>query len=247
MARISDFFSDMFRHWIGKMTGLMSILLSIAPLMFPDWFLGTQGILHQKSIYWIASAVCFLVASYSAWDEAKSKNDESKARLILNTPSCLNVYDRAKNAHMFFVSIEIGNAGAATAVKNWRGKYLLGDSIENMTGFYLLDSYSISIAGGEEIIFRQPHLIQTILTNVTLGPKDMRCGRLLLSVPGDRSEQVRGCQYKILVECEDFDGNVCSHIYTPHPRLLDVITYYPNEDPPRRSNQSVPMNNPNVV
>ena len=69
MGSIGSFFGDMLRHWVGKMTGAMSLMLSVAPLIYPDWFAGSKGFFHQRAVYWLAGAVCLLVASFAAWSE----------------------------------------------------------------------------------------------------------------------------------------------------------------------------------
>jgi hypothetical protein len=72
------FIHDMFRHWVGKMTGALSIFLAAAPLVTPKFFEGDIGLVHNRWIWWGASALSFLIASRMAWGEQRKKHREAE-------------------------------------------------------------------------------------------------------------------------------------------------------------------------
>ena len=63
----------MFRHWVGKMTGLLSIVLAVMPLVDPGLFSGDSGLWRTRWLWWIAAAFSFFIASRLAWDEQRKK------------------------------------------------------------------------------------------------------------------------------------------------------------------------------
>jgi hypothetical protein len=88
------FFADMFRQWVGRLTGALSLILGVSPLVFPAFFSGDRGLIHTQWAWWIASALAFLVAAYSAWREehkkriaAEQKHEDNKPLLGLETHS----------------------------------------------------------------------------------------------------------------------------------------------------------------
>ena len=70
------FFADMFRHMVGKLTGVLSVVLGLAPVIFPSWFSGDSGILHNRWLWECSGALAFFLASRSAW---KEQHDSAKA------------------------------------------------------------------------------------------------------------------------------------------------------------------------
>ncbi len=88
-----SFFADMFHQWVGGVTGFLSIILGVFPLVFPVFFSGDRGFIHTQWAWWAASALAFLIAAYSAWGkqrtkrvEAENKVAELKKRLEDNRP-----------------------------------------------------------------------------------------------------------------------------------------------------------------
>jgi len=67
------FIRDMYRQWVGAMTASLSIILAVAPLVFPAFFAGDKGLLRNQVTWWVASAIAFLIASRSAWGEERKK------------------------------------------------------------------------------------------------------------------------------------------------------------------------------
>src|SRR5271166_2929807 len=75
------FIGDMFRHWVGKMTGLLSIALAIAPVVAPKFFEGSAGLIHNRWMWWASAAFSFVIASRLAWDQQRHARLEVEAQL----------------------------------------------------------------------------------------------------------------------------------------------------------------------
>lgn len=78
-----DFFDDIFRHAVGKLTGGLSIVLGVFPVAFPSFFIGDQGILHARWLWWAAAAISFLLAAKAAWSEKKLEVETLKRDLLV--------------------------------------------------------------------------------------------------------------------------------------------------------------------
>ena len=100
MDLVRLFVADMFRHWVGKMTGFLSVILGVAPIAFPEWFAGFQGLLHEKSMYWLAAVVCYLVATFIAWKEKNSELESTRNELAIavnkDRPEVIAHYGRTR-------------------------------------------------------------------------------------------------------------------------------------------------------
>lgn len=76
MRPLTDFWlfiGDMFRHWVGAMTSVISVLLGFAPVFWPHFFSGHSGLLHARWAWLTASGLAFLIAAHSAWRQQKGK------------------------------------------------------------------------------------------------------------------------------------------------------------------------------
>jgi hypothetical protein len=69
---IGGFFRDMFRHWVGKVTGGLSLITASTPLALPQLFVGDKGLLFSRVLFLSVSVVAFFCASLSAWVEKKN-------------------------------------------------------------------------------------------------------------------------------------------------------------------------------
>ena len=84
----------MYRHWVGKLTATLSIVLAVGPLIWPDYFTGGSGLIHTQWMWWIASAIAFFIAARVAWGEerrkriaAEQKLEDSRPKLGINSHS----------------------------------------------------------------------------------------------------------------------------------------------------------------
>lgn len=78
---VALFFSDMFRHTVGKLSGSLSILIGLAPIVFPAFFAGDRGLLHARWVFELAAAIAFFLAAHSAWSEQYRKAMDVQQKL----------------------------------------------------------------------------------------------------------------------------------------------------------------------
>jgi hypothetical protein len=49
------------KNWVSSMSGLASVLLAFAPVLFP------QTAIHWKALLWTAAVLCFMFANFWVW------------------------------------------------------------------------------------------------------------------------------------------------------------------------------------
>ena len=196
-----------------------------------------QGTGHTlpSGVYWVVGVAGLAFSFYRAWleqhtevERLRNENDDRKPRLRLKLESTLYVYDKEKDLTVFVLSAFILNAGAPTVVTGWHGKYIVGSSEEDMKGFYFIDAYDITI-GNETITLTNENLIKAQVLTKQLLRGDAKVGRLILTVPGDRRDEVKACKYKIRVECFDFEGTPTLAEFSPDAAPIQGIQMYPGE------------------
>jgi hypothetical protein len=136
------FLADMYRHTVGKMTGVLSIILALAPVLCPDFFSGDRGLLHSKWAWEVAAAISFFFAAHSAWSEQhkarleverKHFDERPQLGLRLIAPSGVENWRSAayaNNQQLVFFSLHHLNGRKATnlhfdPISSHRGGYSL--------------------------------------------------------------------------------------------------------------------------
>jgi hypothetical protein len=71
-----EYFTALFHGWVGKMSGPASIALLFLPLVWPSLF--KDATLVRAT--WVAAALCFVVANYSAWRYERNKYESEVAK-----------------------------------------------------------------------------------------------------------------------------------------------------------------------
>ena len=61
---LRGYFAALFHNWMGKMSGPFSVILLFLPIIFPRFFADSKAL---TTAIWIAAAICFMVANFSAW------------------------------------------------------------------------------------------------------------------------------------------------------------------------------------
>jgi hypothetical protein len=120
---LGKFFADMFRHTVGKLTGGLSILLGIFPVISPSFFAGGQGLLHSRTLWWASAAFAFLFAAKAAWSENYRELEKVKNELLVainkdrpEVTALFSVYSYApKGESDYDYMVEITNRGGSDA------------------------------------------------------------------------------------------------------------------------------------
>jgi hypothetical protein len=96
LREFGHFIGDMFHHWVGQMTGPLSIILAVAPVVTPHFFEGDAGLIHNRWIWWAAAALSFIVASRLAWDQQRHARLEVERQLRMAQEELADRYPRLK-------------------------------------------------------------------------------------------------------------------------------------------------------
>jgi hypothetical protein len=198
-----------------------------------------QGSKSNTWVVWascIAAVVLFLVASFLAWNEehgervsAEKKLTDRNPKLSLNIESTIWVFDKELQRMIFVLSAYLLNTGEPSVAMSWRAKYQMGDDVEDMTGFYLRDDgYKITI-GDEILTLTNDNLLMPQVLTRRLERGEGKLGRIIFSVPRDRSEQIATHQFVITVTCHDFQGTPCFTAYKPSGVPLPSVMMFPGE------------------
>jgi hypothetical protein len=76
-VHFKEYFAAIFHGWVGKMSGLASVILAFLPIVFPGWF-GDSKVLIRTT--WAVAAICFLIANYAAWLAKRNELQREKAK-----------------------------------------------------------------------------------------------------------------------------------------------------------------------
>jgi hypothetical protein len=120
---LGKFFADMFRHTVGQLTGGLSILLGIFPVISPSFFAGDQGLFHSRTLWWASAALAFLFAAKAAWSENYRELEKVKNELLVainkdrpEVTASFNVFSYTpKSETDYNHMVEITNRGGSDA------------------------------------------------------------------------------------------------------------------------------------
>jgi hypothetical protein len=166
--------------------------------------------------------------------------------LKLTLADILHLYDKNLDIMVFVLSAYLINRGEPTIAKDWYAEYEIGDSKEVMKSFYLMSDYAITIRD-ETIVIESKNLIQSqVLTN-RLEKGEAKHGRIIFTLPGNRTDQVKALRFKIRVECSDYADRKTSAMFIPDPTPLNGMKMYPGErltKVVKKSEIDIPPNQP---
>jgi MFS family permease len=196
---LQSYFADMFRHTVGKLTGFLSIALGVAPVIFPDFFGGDRGLLHVRSVWWIASAIAFFLASLAAWREqheellkCQKQIEDRKPKFQLILEAIYRDFNFEKNHTNYMMSGILRNSGSPSVASGWRAVYKRPkEPDEPMSQKYLARPFFIRAEDGE-VSVTNASLLQTRTYTTSLGFGDARSGRIYFTLPGNRLNENRG-------------------------------------------------------
>ena len=81
-AEFGLFFSDIWRHTVGRLSGVLSIVLAILGFALPAFFAGEPGLRHSRWAFELAALLAFILAAYSAWKEQHRQAVEQHQKVV---------------------------------------------------------------------------------------------------------------------------------------------------------------------
>lgn len=162
-------------------------------------------------------AIAALIAIWLDHRRVIAKSRPKPSGLEIGIESLLYQFDSSIDSTVFVASIFLVNTGAPTIAQTWRGRFLVGNSGEDMQGFFIIDKYEFKI-GKDTLTLENKHLIQSHVLTRQIATGDARAGRIIFSVKGNRLAQINSLQFKIEITCQDYLGKVATGLFTPDPK-----------------------------
>jgi len=231
---VKNYLNDIWEPWQSRMSGIVSLSLTVAAT-YSTFFAGQQGITHVKVYLWAAAAVLFVFANYQAYAqkarrvvELERLIAERRPKLILGIGATVYRYEPRFDKTMFFLSAELLNQGEPTVTLAWQAQYTMVAHHEAMQSYYLEDPYTVTV-GNTSLTVENNDLLNVKTQSEQIEKGGHRGGRLLFTLPGDRTSQIKTCQYRIDVICHDYLFTPSSAGYSPSPVPLGGLQYLPTE------------------
>jgi hypothetical protein len=208
------------------MVALMSGIFSLAreALQFID-----PAKYPEKSLFFAClRAACILAFALLWWQEksARMKSEQelnnSKPKFVLGLGNIVWLYQKDRDLTVFFMLASITNSGQPSVALNWRGKYKVGTSIEEMEVFTLRGTYTVDIEK-DKLSLTNDNLINVKTLETPVGKGQFVGGRIVVAIKGDRSEQIRAIRHTIEIECSDYINNKSTATYIPSPIPPDSL------------------------
>ena len=76
------FFSDIWHHTVGRLSGVLSIVLVILGIALPAFFAGEPGLRHSRWAFELAALLALILAAYSAWKEQHRQVVERHQKIV---------------------------------------------------------------------------------------------------------------------------------------------------------------------
>ena len=167
------------------------------------------GYIILAALVFIALTLCGLSSVLGA---GGSRRDRPKFGLTLG--AIVWQYREDKDLTVFYMLASVINRGEPSVTLCWKGTYAIGKSSENMEMFHILDTITIAV-DGEVLSLTNDSLVNLRTSEASIQRGQLVGGRLLFTVPGDRTAQIKSLFYTIEVECQDYLGNISTATYRP--------------------------------
>jgi hypothetical protein len=242
MNTFALFIAALWRKWWALMSCAVFTLLSLWVAM------------ENKSNAWVVSGIAtlavifFLVASFGAWSEEHSKLVLTERKLYELSPefdflvgTMLWKYDEVNGRSLFFPLARILNRGHASITNSWEATYNISGTTEKMVPLWLRGPYRIEI-GHEELTLENSDLLSAKTAEKSIERGSVASGRLLFTLPGNRTQQIQSLQYTMIFTCEDYLGTKYTAIYKPSSEPVAGLITFPHERAVFKPPESIPPN-----
>ncbi len=194
---------------------------------------------HDKAIppfvLIVISVPLFWTGAYVAWRKKREDVSRLNTQLLDRRPNLqlslegiLYVYDQNMDLTVFVVSTYLSNAGEPSIAKGWGAWFIVNDVPEEMVGFNIRGSYRMTM-DNEVLTLTNDSLLQSQVMTHRIERGDAKAGRLIFTVPGDRTAQVNTRQFRIAVQCHDFMDQPTRATFVPDSKPYKGIRSFPGE------------------
>ena len=223
---------------VALMTGAFSLVREVLQFVDPVKY-------PEKSLFFACLRIaCILAFAILWWQESRARAkaerelNASKPQFALGLGDIVWLYRDDRDLTVFFILANIINSGQPSVALNWKGRYRLGNSVEDMQIFTIHGTYDVTV-GHDRISLTNDNLLNVKALEIPIGKGQFLGGRLLLTVKGDRTAQVKALQHRIEVECTDYLGNKSTAVYIPDPRPSETLSIHYSEKVERVVDESI--------
>jgi hypothetical protein len=236
MSSIGAFFRSMFTEWASALTGGLSVPLTVGAFYVSG---------HTQKVCFGGLAV--LLGFYAAYEVfrkeherallAEAKVDNQNPRLSLQIDGATWEHDDAGETRIW-LSVAVGNGGGPSVVKNWSAVYVVGgQELPLMLGY--LGNFGTKIVCGKRYLeLTNSDLLQARTVETPIDRRSQRKGKILFTIPGNRTQELSELRSTLRLSCSDFEGNATSSIYKPTDPE-GAMVFYPHESVKEFSNPRV--------
>lgn len=230
---LKDFLAALASDWVSLMTGIASVVLLILGA-FRDWNR------VPRPLIWTAAALCFFFAAARVWTtehRARIKaeqqlSDITKPDFVFGISQMISRYQKEGNVTVALISAEILNKGAASVTGNWKAHYK-SPTLDGDMDFVTPDREPVMFGGSGPagaVAFYGTKAIQLTTSVNRIERGDRVSGRMLLTIPGNRSDEISSGQATVTISMEDYLGRSYSAEFIGGPGT-ERLKFLPGELP----------------
>jgi hypothetical protein len=208
----------------------MVALMSGGFSLFRELYGLYSGTVPARSMFWSCTLIAFILSAAILWAIEHKSNNSHRPKLILALGDCVWKYEPAAiDKTVFFLLAEILNQGEPSITRAWAATYTCDGITEPMQAFYIHDAFSI-VVGNKTLVVKNADLLNVQTQSGQIERGGHRGGRLLWTLPGNRTEQINSKEIRIDVTCQDYLLKPAKGVYVSSPSgVLSELTFLPNE------------------
>jgi hypothetical protein len=206
------FVLSIWRDWGARMCGPLTIPLTIAAFYVKaDW---------QKALWSLAAIISLIYTSYRVWVNEHKAYVEAEKRIgdlseklisqrpdfLLETGNACGQYDQGAGHTIVYVRVNILNRGADSVALRWKAEYCSGTDRQPARVRNLFSRQSfMPLGNGRNLKITNDDL----MTTKTIKPivrGTVVAGRLLITVPGDKLDDLKTGRGLFIITCVDYLG-----------------------------------------
>jgi len=218
---------------VAIMSGVLSIVREVLHFVDPAKF-------PERSIFFASVRVAFLVAVGVLWWQEKRARivaetllDRSKPHFELSLGQHIWQYRQDLDLTCFYFLTGLLNRGEPSVALSWNARYILNRHPEPMEIFQIASPHTIAI-DDRVVTFTNENLLNVKTLERPVLKGQWIGGRMLLTLPGNRSLQLQAAQFKVELSCSDYAGTTYSAEYVPSGApARTLLTHFAEHVQPR--------------
>jgi hypothetical protein len=227
MSSIGAFFRSMFTEWASALTGGLSIPLTLGAFYVSGHtqklcFAGLAGLLGFYAAYEVFRK------EHERALLAEAKVDNQNPKLSLQIDGATWEYNEEASETKIWLSLSVGNGGGPSIVKDWNGVYVTNSQELPMILMHVGEYGAKVVCGKRYLELNNSDLLQARTVETPIERRSQRTGKMLFTIPGNRTQELSELRSTLKISCRDFEGNPTTSIYKPTDPE-GVVAFYHHE------------------